>query len=195
MKIVKQPKEMDKQSDDEILNILKIDEKIQKNIYGISFRDKKIEEEYLKYYIKLNIMLKNFINFCFIINLADRLMKGIFTDILWIFIVQIILSITYLIICLCFYFAKNSNDKKFFDITRTLVNYIYNVFQLVCLMIYNQVLDLHFRTKTLFLLTSISTFEILLSSESGLIIPISFKKSFVMSDSSQLINISAVVIS
>jgi len=40
-------------------------------------------------------------------------------------------------------------------------------------MIYNQVLDLYFRTNTLFLLTSISTFEILLSSESGLIIPIS----------------------
>jgi len=104
---------MSKQSDNEILNILKIDEKILKNINGLSFRDKRIEEEYLNYYMKLNIMLKYFIYFCYLLNHAYKLIQRNFKNILWIFIVQFIFSLTHFVIVLGFFLQKTPSIKNF----------------------------------------------------------------------------------
>jgi len=69
--------------------------------------------------------------------------------------------------------AKNSNQKKNFEIVSAIVNYIFNVFLLACLIYYKNILDLNFRTKSLFFLMTISPFKILIGSTgSGLIIPI-----------------------
>ncbi len=162
---------MSKQSDNEIRNTLKNDENILKNIFGSSFRDKKIELEILKH-MNSNIMLKNLINICYLITFAYKLIKGIFINIQLIFILQIILFIVYFLVCLGFLFAKNLKHKNNFDIFGSIVNYIYNIFQILCLIFFDEVLDLHFRTKTLFLFTIISSFEILLRFKTGFVFPI-----------------------
>ncbi len=92
---MKKTRPMSKQPNNEILNFLKIDERILKDMFGLSFRDEKLEEEYLNNYLQLNLTLKNLINICYISNLFNVLISGIFTSIILIFIVQIIFSIFY----------------------------------------------------------------------------------------------------
>jgi len=163
---------MDKKSDNEILNILKIDEKILKNICGLSFRDKKLEEDYLNYNIKLNIILKSFIYLLYLFDLASLLIKGISTNVLWISIVQIIFTSTFLIVIIGIYVVKNPVLKKFCETIAILTHYLFIVIYISSYLYNDKILDENYRLKWLFFLSSISTFDILLSIDSGLIIPI-----------------------
>jgi len=154
-----------------IMRILDINEKIKRNIFSISFKDQKIEKEYIETEIKINIKIKLILHLSYILNFVIKIANGRFRSIMYTTIIQAMFAAICLISIIGYHFSKNTKLKKFFDYSSAYISYIYQVIFSIQIYKYPDLSDTVHASRSQSVLTYLSSLEILFSFESSIIMP------------------------
>lgn len=158
-------------SPNQMMDILKINESIKSNIFNISFKDEKIENEYLETEIKMNLKIKIILHLSYLFNFGVKVINGRYRNLLYAMIIQAFFAFFCIISIVAYYFSKNIKLKKFFDHLSAYFSYIYQIIYSIHIYTYPELCDQSHLLKSLYTLTLLSTLEILFSYESSIIFP------------------------
>jgi len=155
-----------------IQSILKINEKIKRNIFGLSFKDKLIEKEYIKTEIKMNLKIKLILHLSYLFNFVTKIEQGKFRIYIFTTIIQGIFAFFGIFSIIAYYvIRKNLKLKKFFDYTSGYLSYLYQVIYLIHIFSYEELTDKVFRLKSVNVLNYLTSLEILFSYETSIFFP------------------------
>lgn len=150
--------------DNQILKIIKLDNKIKNNFFGLYFSDTRIEEEYFKREKKYSISVKVLMHLAYFINYFTRFFKNKFLQDYVVFklFTYLFLSFSFILI-LIFYSTKNFRVRKLSDKVAAMINYIYQLLIAFFAIYFRQQTNETIRLKALHNLTFMSILEILLT--------------------------------
>jgi len=154
-----------------IMSILKINDKIKRNLFGLSFKDDKIEQEYLETEMRINLTLKIILHLSYLVNFTIKIIQGKFRSIMYTNIIQAIFTFLCIISIVGYYVSKKIRLKKFFDYGSAYSSYIYQIIFSMQIYSYGTLIDKYQRFKSINLLVYLSIFEVLLSYESSIFFP------------------------
>lgn len=148
-----------------IMSILNINENIKRNIFSISFKDEKIEKEYIETELNVNIKVKLIQHFSYLLNFGIKVVNGRFRSILYTTVIEAIFTAICLISIVGYYVSKNLKLKKFFDYASAYSSYIYQIIFSFHIYSYPEFSDAFHRIKSSNNLIFLSLLEILFSYE------------------------------
>jgi len=155
-----------------ILSILKINEQIKRNIFGLSFKDEIIEKEYIETEIKMNLIIKLILHFIYCYNYITIIITAKFRVYIYTTIIQAILSFFGIFSIIAYYvIRKNLKLKKFFDYASSYFCYFFQVIFKIHIFSYEELTDQVFRLKAFNILNYLTFLKILFSYESSIIFP------------------------
>jgi len=155
----------------EILNILKIDQKIKQKFFGTYFNHENIEKRYLEIEIEIFLKIKFIMHLSYILNVSMKIYKQSYNHIKWVHVFQIISAIIFFFSITIYYVCKDIKKKKIFDQIISYINYIYQIVILSITIIYKENYDAISIIKSTHTLLIISIGEIIFSFESHIFLP------------------------
>lgn len=155
-----------------IMSILKINEQIKHNIFGLSFKDEIIEKEYIETEIRTNFIIKLILHFTYLYNFISKIILGKFRTYLYTTIIQAIFAFFCICSIIAYHLVKNNlKFKKFLDHATSYLSYFYQIIYILHVFSHEELSDKYFRLKSINVLNYLTLVEILFSYESSRIFP------------------------